>query len=362
MSTTRKASREPIDLAPREREILRALIHAHVLTGEPVGSRTVAESGRDVGSSATVRAAMGVLEERGLLAQPHTSAGRVPTDAAYRLFVDHLMEPARIPAASAQQIDAALRSVGGEFEDLLAQASRMLSRFSSGVGLVVAPEIRRIVVERVEFARLGGRRVMAIVVGRSGVVHHRMLEVESSIDQEELDRVSRYLNDEFRGMTLPRMRDELVRRMTEERARLDRLVSRSLELGRQAVELQDDEDAEVFVEGTANLLDHPEFADVGRMRALLFALDEKTRLLHLLGGVLDGGGVQLFIGSEAPDAALDGISLVASRYQAGERALGSIGIVGPTRMSYVRAFALVDYLARRLTELLTDSDTETTRR
>ena len=357
MSTSRKPSREVLDLAPREREILRALIHAHVLTGEPVGSRTVADSGRDVGSSATVRAAMGVLEERGLLAQPHTSAGRVPTDAAYRMFVDHLMGPVRIPAASAQQIDEALRSVGGEFEDLLAQASRMLSRFSSGVGLVVAPEIRKIVVERVEFARLGGRRVMAIVVGRSGVVHHRMLEVDSSIDQEELDRVSRYLNDEFRGMTLPRMREELLRRMTEERARLDLLVSRSLELGRQAVEVQD-EDTEMFVEGTANLVDHPEFADVGRMRTLLFALDEKTRLVQLLGRVLDSGGVQVLIGSEAPDASLDGLSLVASRYRAGERALGSIGIVGPTRMSYVRAIALVDYLARRLTELLADPDSE----
>jgi heat-inducible transcriptional repressor len=234
----------------------------------------------------------------------------------------------------------------------------VLSRFSSGVGLVVAPEIRRIVVERVEFARLGGRRVMAIVVGRSGVVHHRMLEVDPAIDQEELDRVCRYLNDEFRGMTLPRMRDELLRRMSEERARLDRLVSRSLELGRQAIEVEDDE-TELFVEGTANLVDHPEFADVGRMRSLLSALDEKTRLVQLLGHVLDGGGVQVLFGSEEPDAPLDGISLVASRYRAGERALGSIGIVGPTRMSYVRAIALVDHLARRLTELLTDPDTET---
>ncbi len=358
MSTSRKATREPFDLAAREREILRALIHAHVLTGEPVGSRTVADSGRDVGSAATVRAVMGALEDRGLLAKPHTSSGRVPTEAAYRLFIDHLMGPARIPAASAQQIDDALRSVGGEFEDLLSQASRVLSRFSSGVGLVVAPEIRRIVVERVEFARLGGRRVMAIVVGRSGVVHHRMLEVDPAIDQEELDRVCRYLNDEFRGMTLPRMREELLRRMSEERARLDRLVSRSLELGRQAIEVEDDE-TELFIEGTANLVDHPEFADVGRMRSLLSALDEKTRLVQLLGRVLDGGGVQVLFGSEEPDAPLDGISLVASRYRAGERALGSIGIVGPTRMSYVRAIALVDHLARRLTELLTDPDTET---
>jgi len=351
----RSGSDEDFDLGPREREILKALILAHVSTGEPVGSKTVAVTAREVGSAATVRAAMGVLEDKGLLVQPHTSAGRVPTDAAYRLYVDRLMGRPRMAATSATAIDAALERVRGELDDLLVEASRLLSRHSAQVGIAVAPELRRIVVERIEFARLAGRRVMAILVGRSGVVHHRMLELDEPVDQDELDRVSRMLNEQFGGMTLPTMREALLHGMAEERARLDRMFARSLELGRRAVEVEDG-DADVFVEGTANLIDQPEFADLGRMRALLSALERKERLVRLLGSVLESRGVQVLLGSEAPGTLPDGLSVVASRYRAGARVMGAVAVVGPTRMPYARTVALVDHLARRLTLLLTDVD------
>lgn len=349
-------------MSPRERDILRALVRAHVLTGEPVGSRTLASAGRDLGSAATVRAGMSSLEDKGLLAKPHASAGRVPTDAAYRLFVDHLMGRPRMGACDAQAIEAALRSVRGEFADLLAEASRQLSRHSAHVGVVVAPELRRIVVDRLELVRVSSGRILAVLVGRSGSVHHRMLEAPEDVPQEELDRVSRFLNDEFGGMTLPRMRAELVRRMGEERSRLDALVARGLEIGRRAVDVDDDVEGEVFVEGTANLLEYPEFSDVERMRALLSALDEKKRLVQWLGRVLESTGVRVLIGSEDPDARLDGISLVASSYRAGERVMGTVGIVGPVRMPYGRAMALVDFLSRSLTHLLTEGDTESRHR
>lgn len=355
MTTPRHTGSDTVELSPREREILRALIRAHVLTGEPVGSRTLAGGGAALGSAATIRAGMSSLEDKGLLAKPHTSAGRVPTDAAYRVFVDRLMERPRVDSGDARAIESALRAVRGEFEGLLAEASRLLSRHSAHVGVVVAPELRRIVVDRLELVRLSGRRVLAVLVGRSGSVHHRMLDDVDDVDQDELDRICRFLNDEFAGTTLPRMRRELLRRMGEERSRLDSLVARGLDLGSRAVAIEDD-DGDVFVEGTANLLDHPEFADVERMRSLLSALDEKKRLVRWLGRVLESQGVQVLIGSEAPDASLDGVSLVASPYGAGDRVMGTVGIVGPVRMPYGRAVALVDFLSRSLTHLLTEGD------
>ncbi len=339
----------PLD--DREREILKTVIRAHILTGEPVGSRAISRgTGLDL-SPATIRNIMSDLEDRGLLAQPHPSAGRVPTDRAYRLYVDRLMAQARVSAQHAHAIDEALLRSRGEIPELLSEASRQLSRFSHHVGVVLAPELRRIVVEHVEFVRLEGPRIVAILVDRAGVVHNRILIVEDAFEQEELDRIGRELSAEFAGLTLTEMRDALARRLSEERAAYDSMLKRRLELGRRAAEAEPPA-AEVFVEGASNLLAAPEFTDLERMRGLLRALEEKGRLLDLLGRVLDGEGVQVMIGRENRDSDLADVSLVASAYGDGQRVLGTVGIVGPTRMEYARAIALVDYLARLLSRLL----------
>lgn len=340
---------DPLD--EREREILKSVIQAHILSGEPIGSRTISRGiGLDL-SPATIRNTMSDLEERGLLVQPHPSAGRVPTDRAYRFYVDRLMGQARVAAQQAHAIDEALLRSRGEIPELLAEASRQLSRFSHHVGVVLAPELRRTVVEHIEFVRLDGSRIVAILVDRAGVVHNRILEVEESFSQEELDKVGRDLSAEFGGRTLPEIREALAVRLTEERAAYDRMLAARLELGRRAVE-GDGGATELFVEGASNLLAAPEFTDIERMRGLLRALEEKGRLLDLLGRVLEGEGVQVVIGAESRVSDLSDVSLVASTYGAGGRILGTVGIVGPTRMEYARAIALVDYLARVLTRLL----------
>jgi heat-inducible transcriptional repressor len=343
---------EQLDLDPREREILKSIIQAHTLTGEPVGSRTLSRArGLDL-SPATIRNIMADLEERGLLVQPHPSAGRVPTDRAYRLYVDRLMgEAPRMTAAQAQAIDQALLRSRGEIPELLSEASRQLSRFSKQVGVVLAPEFRRIVVEHLEFVRLEGPRVVAILVDRTGVVHNRILECEELLEQGELDRIGRYLSEQFGGRTLPEMRELLLLRMKEDSAAYDRLVTRSLEFGRRAVE-GGDPGAGIFVEGASNLLGSPDFVDLRRMKHLLRTLEEKSRLVELLSLMLEGSGVQVIIGQESPVEALSDLSLVASTYRSGDRVMGTVGIVGPTRMEYARAIALVDHLARVLTRLL----------
>ncbi len=332
----------------RQESILRSVIREHIVTGEPIGSRTISRGQRLDLSPATIRNTMAELEARGFLSQPHTSAGRVPTPRAYRLYVDRMIRPPRISPAQVQAIDQALLGHRGEITDLLAEASRQLSRFSQQVGVVIAPELQRLVVEHLEFVRLDGRRVVVILVGRSGVVHNRILFVEEPIEQDELDRIGRYLSEEFRGHTLDEMREIVARKLHEERVAYDRLMARGLELGRQTLDAEGVETG-VFVEGTSNLLGSPEFAaDPEKMKALMQALERRQTLVDLLGRVLSEEGVQVVIGDEQPSADLADCSLVAASYGSGSRVMGTLGIVGPTRMEYAQAIALVDHLAQVL--------------
>lgn len=349
--TARDAGGTGVPLDERQAEVLRSIIRAHILSGEPVGSRTVARGARLRLSPASIRAVMAELEERGLLARTHSSSGRLPTDPAYRLYVDHMIRRPQVAPAQAQAIDHALRGSRGEVAELLGQASRQLSHFSNRVGLVLAPELSRVIVEHLEFVRLHERRVVAILVARSGLVHNRILDLERAPAQEELDRIGKFLSVEFGGLTLPQMREALRRRLNEERAVYDRLVAASLDLGRRALEAEES-GAEVFIEGASNLLSLPEFSDVDLVRPLFRALEEKRLLIDLLGRVLEGDGVQVVIGDEDELCGLARCSLVASRYGSADQPMGTVGIVGPTRMEYARAIALVEYLAGLLTRLL----------
>lgn len=334
-------------LDPREAQILKSIIREHILTGEPIGSAAVSRETRLDLSPASIRHVMAALAERGLLSQPHTSAGRVPTSRAYRLYVDQMIQRPRVALAQAQEIDRALLRSSTEIDELLAEASRQLSRCSHQLGIVLAPELRRLVVERLEFVQLGAQRVVAILVGRGGVVNNRILELPQPLDQNELDRIGRHLTQEFGGRTLPEIRSMLWHRMGQERAAYDRLVATSLELGQRALEAEVVE-AGVFVDGASNLFSSPEFNHPEKFRSLLKALEEKKVLVDLLSRVLEGEGVQVVIGEENPSADLAQCSLVASAYRSGGRVMGTVGIVGPTRMEYARAMALVDYLAQVL--------------
>jgi heat-inducible transcriptional repressor len=356
VSRADKPEPEADDLSEREGQVLRSIIREHVLTGEPIGSRTVSRGARLDLSPATIRSVMAALEERGLLTQPHTSAGRVPTTKAWRLYVDRMIHRPRMATLQAAEIERALRENRGEITDLLAEASRQLSRLSHHVGVVVGPEMERVRLEHFELVRLDPRRVVAIVIGRSGLVTNRIVEAEEPLEQLELDRIGRELTAEFRGRTLPEIRGVLRQRLCHERAAYDRLLARGLELGSRALAPAEGEAAAIFVEGTANLLDCPEFADPQRLRELVRTLDRRQTLIDLLGRVLDADGVQVVIGEESAAVALADCSLVASTYRVAGQPVGTVGIVGPTRMQYARAIALVDHLAHVLSQLFSGDD------
>jgi heat-inducible transcriptional repressor len=341
----------PAELATRAHEILRKVVAHYILTGEPVGSRTIAKMTGEGLSPATIRNVMSDLEDLGYLTQPHTSSGRIPTDKGYRYYVDTLLPAARVGAHDRAVIDSSLRGVGGELNEAMEVVPRLLSRLTSQVAYLLAPPSSDAVLKHIEFVRLHPKRVLVVFVDSAEVVSHRVLDTEEDYEPAELERAGRYLVAEFGGRALGEIRRSLVTLMAEEKARFDSLMHSAVSLGTRYLDAEAGE-RRIVVEGTANIMNHPELADLTTMKSLFATFEEKHRLVTLLDRYLDRSGTRVVIGSEAADLALGRLSLVASPYRLGDGGTGWLGIMGPTRMEYARAVALVDYISRLFSTLL----------
>jgi heat-inducible transcriptional repressor len=340
-----------VALTQRQKAVLRAVIHDYIHSAEPVGSRTVARRYAFQLGPASIRNIMADLEELGYLAQPHTSAGRVPTDRGYRFYVDTLMEPAPLSPEEADLIERCFTPASGGLEGLMRETSQALGSLSRCAGVVLAPRFDQLQVKRLEFVSLGPERVLLILVATSGVVHHKVVTVDEVLSQDELNRIARYLNELLGGLTLREVRQLLVAKMAEEKALYDQLLRRALELGRKTVE--EEQAAEVYIGGTAHIMEQPEFAGGERMRAIFAAFEEKSRLVRILDRCLEDAGLTVIIGRELEEVGLQGFSMVASPYFQGGSPLGALAVMGPTRMPYDRVVPLVQYTARLVTRLLT---------
>lgn len=337
----------------RSQEVLEAVVKAYVESGEPVGSRTVSKLSSERVSAATIRNVMADLEERGLLSQPHTSAGRVPTDLGYRVYVDSL--GARPLGRSEERlIETSLHEQQTEINAMFTSVSRILARFSKHLGVVVSPHMARVRLRDIEFVRLGPRRVLVIVVAGSGMLHNKIIQIADDFDQEWLDKIGRYLTTTFKGLTLPEIRDRILEMMGQEKALYDQLLGDALTLGRAGLDPVRGEAGEVFLDGTTNLLAEPEFGRIERLRGLFKTFEEKHELVRVLNSCLEQepAGVQVFIGSENSSPHMSDCSLVTSSYGLKGQSLGTLGIIGPTRMEYARAIALVDSVARLFSQAL----------
>jgi len=337
-------------LSERDRAILREVIHTFVLTGEPVGSRTVARVSRLGVSSATIRNAMARLEALGYLAQPHTSAGRIPTHAAYHLYITLLMQARSVSARDRQYIEENLRETPADPEQLINVAARLLSELSEQIGLVVTPPIGGTVLKAIDFVPLSGLQVLCILVSTSGFVEHRVVEVEAMVSREELVRISNLLTDRFSGLTLRQTRGRLLRMMAETRREMDQLLTTAMRLAEQV--LGDESSPEVFVEGTASVLHKPELTDIKRVRRLFDTFADEARLLQLLDQLIAGPGLRVVIGEDSDLTSDLDFSLIGTTYEAGGRTLGRLGIFGPSRMEYQRVIPLVSHLGESLSRAL----------
>lgn len=339
-------------LNARHQGVLRAIVLDYIRTAEPVGSRTISRRYGFPLSPATIRTIMADLEELGYVAQPHTSAGRIPTDQGYRFYVDSLMDRPLLSQAEVERIEYQVGPQTGEVDGLLREAGKLLSALSPYVALVLTPRVDESHFRRVEFVSLTRDRVLVILMADTGWVHHKVVVVDEPMDQEDLDRMGRYLTGLLHGNSLQKVRDLLVAQMAEEKAQYDRLLTRALQLWAQA--LESEAEADVYVAGAAHIADQPEFADIGKMKALFAAFEEKSQLVQILNECLTGDECRIFIGREIPVVDIQELSLIAAPYRRGDRALGVLGMLGPTRMDYGRALALVETTAKLLTRILTE--------
>ncbi|GAB6064149.1 heat-inducible transcriptional repressor HrcA [Deferrisoma palaeochoriense] len=339
-------------LKERDARILGAVVEEFVQSAEPVGSRNLVKKYRLDISPATVRNVMADLEEMGYLCQPHTSAGRQPTDRGYRYYVDHLLRGGSLPPTVRRKLREGIRPAEDEaLESLLEATSRVLSRVAHQVGLVVAPRLEVRVFRHVDFVLLRPGRVLVILVTRSGVVHHRVVEAPEVTSQAELEPMANYLNSLLEGVPLVAVRERILAEMENERVQYDRMLRRALEIGSKAVTPQGDGD-DVYVGEPLHLLDQPEFRDVAKMRQIFEAFQRKGILLRILDRALEAPGVQVSIGAENPVADLQECSVVATSYGDEEHPLGAVGVIGPKRMPYGEVIALVEYAARLLGQAL----------
>ena len=335
-------------LTPRDREILRDVVATFLGTGEPVSSRRVAKLRRHGLSPATIRNVMADLEDLGLLLQPHTSAGRVPTETGYHVYIDSLMPNRGVPEETRREIDDRLTPEDSG-EELTSVASHLLSELSQQIGIVVVPALGEIVLRSISFVPLSGSRALCVLVSASGFVDSKVIDTQGRLPREELIRVSNYLTDNFAGKTLREIRDRLLRLMAEERAQMDRLLASAIALARQALVAGD---PDLLVEGTTSVLMRPELSDVDLVRRLLDTFDDKARLVQLLNRLIEGEGVRVVIGQESDLTSDLDFSLVATNYGFGDQHLGTMGIFGPSRMDYAAVIPLVSYLGDRLSQAL----------
>jgi heat-inducible transcriptional repressor len=339
----------------REQEILTAIVETYISTGEPVGSRTLTRGNSEGLSAATIRNVMADLAEAGLLAQPHTSSGRVPSVEGYRYYAEKLSDQVSLKPDDEQTIQRYFHGVN-DVQDFMERASHVLSLVSSGVGVTVASAGPRKALEHVHFQRLAEQRVLAVVVTRSGVVRDRVLRLARDVDQSELDLAARYINDNFRGWMMEDVRRELERRIEQERSEYDQLMRPVAELYRSGALPARDDDSEVFVEGTANLVQREN--DSERLRHLLKTLEEKTRIVELLSSYVDTRqeAVRVIIGLEETMPDLSNFVLIGAPARSGQEILGRLAVIGPTRMDYQHTINAVSYIARLFDKLLNDAE------
>lgn len=343
-----------MELHDRDRRVLETLVRCYIDTGEAVSSLWLATRGRSGVSSATVRNILSRLEEAGYVRQPHTSAGRVPTDRGYRVHVDQLLSTRR-PAKTVPDVEERIKRAG-TLDEAMSEVSNELSRVSHHIGFVLGPAPETATLKHIEFVPLEASRVLVVVVTGGGRITHKVVDLHETYTAVELQQSANYLNAEFTGLMLAEVRDAILARIQEERSLYDTLMARALQLAQSGLQAIVPESS-LVVQGASMLVDElaaeaskareEEARALGTLRTLFRMIEEKHRLIRLLSGYLDVPGLTIVIGTEHGTPELEPFSVVASTYDQGGRT-GAVGVIGPTRMRYARAISLVDAVARAI--------------
>ncbi len=344
------------ELGARAELLLKALVERYISDGQPVGSRTLAKEALFDLSPATIRNVMADLEELGLVRSPHTSAGRVPTEQGYRVFVDSLLT---VRPLQAKQIRRFQHQFSHEEDpkQLMETASHLLSEMSHLAGLImIRRSDRSAALRQLEFVGLSGQRALVILVTEDGQVQNRVIHTERRYSSAELVQAANYFNQSYRGMSIGDVKQALLQEMQQTSEEMQRLMQVALDMARKVL-LDDKQDSdELMVRGESKLMEFPELGDIQKFRRLFEAFTTKRDLLHLLDRSMRVDGVKIFIGSESGYEALEGCSLVTAPYTQSGNVVGTLGVVGPTRMPYEQVIPLVDVTAKLLSSALSSLD------
>ncbi len=337
-------------LDERSKKILYAVIQCYINSPGPVGSRVVTKK-YDFGlSPATIRNIMSDLEEMGYLRQPHTSAGRIPTDSGYRFYVDSLGTERQLTNnALMAELNKKFELIKKDVNSFLDDASKMLSELSHYIGITMSPNTSMSTLNKIELLKYRDNQLAVILFTDEGLIKNRLVPVDPGISQKELNRIADYINSRFRGQSLDEIKRLILKEMSRERVLCDNLISEAIRICRNAFSSAP---GNVYISGLSEVLRLPDFCDINRIRELLQTLEAKHIIINLLDHIADSEGTQVLIGAENPLDAMKQFSLVAATYKEGSRPMGTLAIIGPKRMNYQEAISIIDSTARFITKLL----------
>jgi len=337
------------NLTEREKAVLQSLINYYIATARPVGSRLIANKYKLGISPATIRNTMQDLEEMGFVTHPHTSAGRVPTDKGYRVYVDTLLEPEELTNSEEEQIKTEIWLDYAAVEDLLEQTSRVLGMVSNQLGVTIAPRFDQGILTHIDLIPVAEKKILVVLAVKHGLVRTVLLEAESSLEIETLEKTTGILNERLCGLTLGEIKNSMEQRLKETSTADPKLIKVFLESSENLLNFSEIE--QVHLGGTTNIVDQPEFKDREKLRSLIEVIEEKKLLAELISAKGIKEGITITIGKEIERGEMQSCSLVTSSYKAG-KVSGTIGIIGPTRMRYAKLVSLVDYTAKLLSDIL----------
>jgi heat-inducible transcriptional repressor len=334
----------------RNKEVLLAVIESYIDSPDPVGSRYVTKKYGFGLSPATIRNIMADLEDMGFLMQPHTSAGRVPTDLGYRFYVEHILDPYDVQrAAFSDDMLTHLNCLSGDVDCMLQETTKIISQFSHYLGIASLPSTESSTFHKIELLSYKDDRIVVMLFTNEGMIKHKIITNDLMLKQSDMNRIASYLNSRFSGMNIGEIRVQLVQEIKEQKDECDTLISKALDLfGSQSDGSGDD----VLVSGFKEVVNLPDFSDIEKIKKLSEAIENKHMIVKLIDRIVKEDDIQIVIGAENRIEGLDDMSLVATTYKDDGRPVGVIGIIGPTRMNYNNAIAVVDTAAKYLGHIL----------
>jgi len=339
-----------VDIENRRNRVLAAIVESYIDSAEPVGSRVISQKSRYTVSPATIRNVMADLEDIGLIMQPHTSAGRVPTDKGYRLYVDTLLEPKHITKEEESIVSKLLHQAHNDIDSIMQNASKAISIITNVAGIVITPKLKRSIFKHIELFNIDESRVLAVIMTTSGFVKNSIMDMEEHITKQELLRITEFLNSELEGVLLGDIKSYLTRKLLGERDTFYTFLRRAMDILSVPGLFRADE--HLYFEGAACIMSHPEFTDIKKARLFLRICEEKKGLLTLLDEDMELEGVNVHIGKENAYPEMHDCSVITCNYKVNDMTVGALAAIGPTRMEYGKVISVIKYISSELGKAL----------